>query len=114
MLTWGAFCFGLVIGWVTYRTIRRSKTNGLSDIATIIGAVGGAAVTTLFPSSSEAFGAYCIGLAIGFFAYLIVSGFIDINAAKNPGLKAVSKWLGGEPTEAIASGDRPDLPIAGH
>jgi uncharacterized membrane protein YeaQ/YmgE (transglycosylase-associated protein family) len=77
MLNWGALCFGLVIGWVTYRTLRRTKANGLSDIATVIGAVGGAAVTTLFPSSSDLFSAYCIGLAIGFFAYLLVSGIVE-------------------------------------
>ena len=103
MFVIGAGFFGLVIGWVTYRTLRRSQTNGLSDIATIIGAVGGAAVTTLFPSGSDAFGAYCIGLAVGFFAYLIVSGIIDVNAAKKPGLKAVSKWLGSEPDEATTT-----------
>jgi uncharacterized membrane protein YeaQ/YmgE (transglycosylase-associated protein family) len=96
MLTWGAICFGLVIGWVTYRTLRRSKTNGLSDIATIIGAVGGAAVTTLFPSASDLFGAYCIGLAIGFFAYLVSSLVIDNLAVKNEGLRATSNWMGGE------------------
>ena len=33
----GALCFGIVIGWICYRTIRRSSTSGLSDIATVIG-----------------------------------------------------------------------------
>jgi uncharacterized membrane protein YeaQ/YmgE (transglycosylase-associated protein family) len=96
MLTWGALCFGLVIGWVTYRTLRRSKTNGVSDIATIIGAVGGAAVTKLFPSSTDLFGTYCIGLAIGFFAYLVLSLVIDNLSVKHTGLLATSKWMGGE------------------
>jgi uncharacterized membrane protein YeaQ/YmgE (transglycosylase-associated protein family) len=69
----GALCFGLVIGWVTYRTLRRrSETVALSDIATVIGAVGGAAVTGLFKDQAL-FGAYCIGLAIGFFLYLIIA-----------------------------------------
>src|SRR5207248_1563475 len=45
----GALCFGVVIGWITYRTLRRSsETVALSDIATVVGAVGGAAVTGLF------------------------------------------------------------------
>jgi uncharacterized membrane protein YeaQ/YmgE (transglycosylase-associated protein family) len=67
----GALCFGLVVGWVTYRTLRRSgETVALSNIATVIGAVGGAAVTGLF-SSKELFAWYSIGLAVGFFAYLI-------------------------------------------
>ena len=67
----GALCFGLVIGWVSYRTLRRSsEAVALSDIATVLGAVGGAAVTALFPKDG-AFAWYCIGLAAGFFGYLI-------------------------------------------
>lgn len=72
MILWGALCFGLVVGWVTYRTLRRKDGAALGDIAAVIGAVGGAAVTSLFKSESEIFGWYCIGLAIGFFAYFIV------------------------------------------
>jgi hypothetical protein len=69
----GALCFGLVIGWVTYRTLRRREgAAALSDLATVIGAVGGAAVTALFEVGTI-FGMYSIGLAVGFFAYLIVA-----------------------------------------
>lgn len=69
MVNVGAAAFGLVIGWVTYRTLRRSSdAAGLSDIATVLGAVGGGAVTTLF-DDPEVFAAYSIGLAVGFFAY---------------------------------------------
>lgn len=33
----GALCFGFVIGWVTYRTLRRQKeTVALSNIASVI------------------------------------------------------------------------------
>ena len=69
----GAICFGIVIGWVTYRTLRRTQTTGLSDIATVIGAVSGAAITGIWKSDTNAFGGYCIGLLVGFFAYLIVA-----------------------------------------
>jgi uncharacterized membrane protein YeaQ/YmgE (transglycosylase-associated protein family) len=69
----GALCFGLVIGWVAYRTLRRTKEEStLADITTVIGAVGGAAVTALFKVGAL-FGMYCIGLAIGFFAYLVIA-----------------------------------------
>ena len=45
----GAVCFGLIIGWVTYRTLRRTgETVALSNIASVVGALGGAAVTGLF------------------------------------------------------------------
>ena len=68
----GSLCFGLVVGWIAYRTLRRKEgMSNLSDISTVIGAVGGAAVTALF-KSKPVFGMYCIGLAIGFFAYFIV------------------------------------------
>ena len=64
----GAFCFGLVIGWVTYRTLRRREGNAaLSDIATVIGAVGGGAVTAIW--TGDQFAYYSIGLAVGFFLY---------------------------------------------
>jgi ABC-type Co2+ transport system permease subunit len=68
----GAVLFGVVIGWVTYRTLRRSGPGAkVSDLATVLGAVGGAAVTAIFPSGSL-FGWYSIGLAGGFFGYLVL------------------------------------------
>jgi uncharacterized membrane protein YeaQ/YmgE (transglycosylase-associated protein family) len=83
----GALCFGLVIGWVTYRTLRRREgAAALSDIATVIGAVGGAAVTTLF-DDDRLFGAYSIGLAIGFFAYFVIG-------LKVWGKDSAGTWMG--------------------
>jgi uncharacterized membrane protein YeaQ/YmgE (transglycosylase-associated protein family) len=80
----GAACFGSVVGWVTYRTIRRKTQDvTLSDIAGVIGAVGGAAVTSLF-GNVRLFAWYAIGLAAGFFLYLIVG---SITGDKVP-------WLG--------------------
>jgi hypothetical protein len=49
---------------------RQAGPVALSDIATVIGAVGGAAVTALV--TKELFAWYCIGLAVGFFLYLIL------------------------------------------
>ena len=73
---WGALVFGLVIGWVTYRTLRRTTEKvGLSNIASVIAAVGGGAVTTLF-DTDELFGWYSIGLGIGFFAYLVLGAWV--------------------------------------
>jgi hypothetical protein len=73
----GAGCFGLVIGWITYRTLRRATAGAqLSDIAAVIAAVGGGAVTVQF-SDKDSFGAYSIGLAIGFFAYFLVGLYFD-------------------------------------
>jgi hypothetical protein len=70
----GALGFGLVIGWFLYFVNRYRKSEAsFTDITTILGAVGGAAVTSLFGAGSDQlFGAYGIGLAIGFFSYFLV------------------------------------------
>lgn len=76
----GAVCFGFVVGWITYRTlVRRTGTVALSDIATVIGAIGGGAVVGLF-NDKRLFGLYSIGLAAGFFAYLLI--FFVLNGQK--------------------------------
>jgi ABC-type Co2+ transport system permease subunit len=72
MDVFGAAAFGVVIGWITYRTLRRTSERAqVSDIASVIGAVGGAAVTAIF-QSEVLFGWYAVGLFVGFFAYLIL------------------------------------------
>jgi uncharacterized membrane protein YeaQ/YmgE (transglycosylase-associated protein family) len=85
----GALMFGLVVGWITYRTLRHSEKTGLSDIATVIGAVGGAAVTKLFPKDQGEFGMYCIGLTAGFFLYIVVFSLLP----KDSNLRV---WMGGQ------------------
>jgi hypothetical protein len=73
----GAGCFGIVVGWICYRTLRRNTdATKLSDLATVVGAVGGGAVTALF-KSTDLFASYSIGLAIGFFLYLLIGLAFD-------------------------------------
>jgi hypothetical protein len=72
MSEWGAFCFGAVIGWVTYYTMRYSQTHALSDISVVIGAVGGAGILVLFDAKSKMFLEYGVGLATGFFVYVLI------------------------------------------
>ena len=69
----GAAGFGSIIGWLVYYINRYRKSDvQFSDLTTIIGIVGGAAVTSLFGNGDAAlFGAYGIGLFIGFFGYFI-------------------------------------------
>jgi hypothetical protein len=85
----GAFWFGIVIGYITYRTLRRKKDAAISDIAAVIGAVGGAAVVGLFPVDSSRFDFYAIGLATGFFIYLVASMALSRTAA--------NEFLGDDP-----------------
>jgi hypothetical protein len=74
MAFWGAFAFGAVIGWLVYFTNRYRKGEvQFSDLTTLLGIVGGGAVTALFgEGKTELFGAYGLGLALGFFAYFVV------------------------------------------
>lgn len=69
---WGAFAFGLVLGWFLYFLNRYRKEVSLADLTTVIGAVGGGAILALFPAKTDLFGAYGIGLAVGFFGYFLV------------------------------------------
>lgn len=73
---WGAFAFGLVIGWCTYFVNRYRSEVALGDVLTIIGAVGGGAVLALFPAGTALFSSYGVGLAVGFFGYLVVLAVI--------------------------------------
>jgi hypothetical protein len=96
----GAVLFGIVVGWVAYRTLVRTTSSAqISDLATVIGAVGGAAVTGLF-DNEHLFGLYAIGLASGFFAYILV--FFALN-----GRETTSGVLGnGEPPVRIGGRQR--------
>lgn len=69
----GAAGFGAIIGWYVYYINRYRKADiQLSDLVTLIGVIGGGAILALFPSGSDLFGAYGIGLFAGFFAYFLV------------------------------------------
>jgi hypothetical protein len=69
----GAGGFGALIGWFIY-SINRYRTGEvkLADVVSLIGAIGGAAVLELFAPQSDLFGAYGIGLFVGFFGYFLV------------------------------------------
>jgi hypothetical protein len=100
----GALFFGLVIGWISYRTLRLTAgTSVLSDVVIIIGAVGGAAVTALF-RSDVLFGWYCIGLTLGFFAYPGYGVAAD-------GLKRVGSWRAPAAPASIAQAPATPVPV---
>jgi len=85
----GAGAFGAVVGWYVYYINRWRKDDvQLSDIVTLLGAVGGAAITGLFSAKTDLFGAYGIGLAAGFFAYFFI---LVILVNKAPGFD--SGWF---------------------
>jgi len=78
----GAGAFGAIVGWYVYY-INRYRTGGVqfTDLVTLIGVLGGATVLALFPGQSDLFGAYGIGLAIGFFGYFLILFGMVTNSA---------------------------------
>jgi uncharacterized membrane protein YeaQ/YmgE (transglycosylase-associated protein family) len=79
----GSICFGLIVGWITYRTIRNRERNPVfSDITAIVGALGGGTIASLASKGELYFPWYCVGLAGGFFFYLII--MVPIISRGNP------------------------------
>ena len=78
----GAAAFGFIIGWMTYFTNRyRGGQVSFSDLTTLIGIIGGGAVLALFEAKTDLFGAYGIGLFLGFISYFIILLFL-VGASK--------------------------------
>lgn len=70
----GAGAFGIVVGFITYRTLVRAQTTGAADLATVIGAIGGGTITTLLgPPDGSGFAVYSICLLPGMALYLVLS-----------------------------------------
>jgi len=79
----GAGGFGFLIGWYIYFINRYRKGDvQLSDLVTLIGVIGGASITALFKTDTPLFGAYGIGLFLGFFTYFVVLIFL-VGISKN-------------------------------
>ena len=66
----GAAGFGALIGWYVYYINRYRKSEvSLNDLVTLIGVLGGGSILAIFPERTDLFGAYGIGLFVGFFSY---------------------------------------------
>lgn len=65
----GAACFGLVAGYLAYRTVVRSPGTQVSDLAAVLSAIGGGATVAVSGKGTDAFGWYAIGLAAGMAVY---------------------------------------------
>jgi hypothetical protein len=79
----GAMGFGILIGWYVYYINRYRKADvQLGDLVTLVGVLGGGAIMAIFPARTDLFGAYGIGLFIGFFAYFFVL-IVLVSVSKN-------------------------------
>ncbi|MCX4735361.1 hypothetical protein [Streptomyces sp. NBC_01363] len=101
---WGAWAFGVVIGWIAYRTLRRT-TDGprIADLVTVIAALGGGTVVSTQFAEPDLFAMYGIGLMVGFFAYLITGSLVD-RAARKADQRALIQ------TPVPQQGQEPQLP----
>jgi hypothetical protein len=56
VINFGALCFGPVVGWITYRTLVRQEGGAnISDITSVVAAIGGGALTRLFGTATVLF-----------------------------------------------------------
>lgn len=79
----GAGGLGCVVGWYVYYINRYRRSDiQMSDLLTLIGAIGGGATTALFPAKTDLFGAYGVGLFCGFFSYFLVL-IVLVGVSKN-------------------------------
>ncbi|MGQ4487869.1 hypothetical protein LRE75_07345 [Streptomyces sp. 372A] len=103
---WGAWAFGVVIGWIAYRTLRRT-TDGprIADLVTVIAALGGGTVVSTQFAEPDLFAMYGIGLLVGFFAYLVTGSLMD-RAAR----KADQRALAQAPVPQQGQGPQPPQP----
>lgn len=73
----GAGAFGFVLGWNLYFVNRyRTDRVALTNLASLTGALGGAGVLALFPAGTALFGAYGVGLLLGFLSYLTLLAWL--------------------------------------
>jgi hypothetical protein len=98
----GAVAFGAVVGYVTYRTLMRSvhKTS-ISDLAAVIGAIGGGAVTKLYDPTNVSFAYYSIGLASGFLLFFVLFWVLN-------GKTRLAKVMSGNIEELGGGNPRPE------
>jgi|GEM_PF-3579406 len=68
----GALAFGVAIGFLTYRTlVRTADKAAITDLAAVLGAVGGGVVTTLYDPAGRPFAWYAIGLLAGLAVFFL-------------------------------------------
>src|SRR4051794_15208547 len=97
----GAVCFGLVVGFITYRTLVFKDGASISDISAVIAAVGGGAVAVWFDrAEGDSFAWYSIGLLGGLVLY-----YLHTSLRGSPEIKA--KLSGGQRISQHRTSNRP-------
>jgi hypothetical protein len=74
----GAACFGVAVGYITYRTlVRTTDKAAISDLGAVVGVIGGAAVTGVFTPGTSLFAWYSIGLLAGMMLFFVIFGKLN-------------------------------------
>jgi phosphate/sulfate permease len=70
----GSPIFGLVVGYITYRTLARTVgKSAISDLAAVVAAIGGGAVAKQYQNApGHQFAWYAIGIAVGMAFFLLL------------------------------------------
>lgn len=68
---WGASGFGAILGWLAYHVFKSAEKLDVRWLGSLVGVLGGGAVTALFDRKDEMFGAYAVGLALSFFVAVL-------------------------------------------
>ena len=97
----GALVFGLVVGFITYRTlVRTTDKAAITDLTAVIAAIGGGTVTRLYDPSGTPFAWYAIGLGFGMLVFFLA--FWKMN-----GKAALAKVMSGHVVTLGAPVQRP-------
>lgn len=98
---WGIFSIGFVFGYLLYYAVRHTKEFNIELLSVAIGAVGGATVIGLLGEYEGWISPYGLGLAAGFFFYLVLSIILIATglADRFPGVRVLSQTLLGSPRE---------------
>ncbi|MFD9738171.1 hypothetical protein [Umezawaea sp. NPDC059074] len=97
----GALVFGLVVGFITYRTlVRTADKAAVTDLVAVVGVIGGGVVTNLYDPAGDPFAWYAIGLALGMAVFFLAYW-------KMNGKKALAKVMGDETVVLGSPAPRP-------
>jgi hypothetical protein len=98
----GALVFGLVVGFITYRTlVRTADKAAITDLVAVVGVLGGGVVTNLYDPAGDQFAWYAIGLALGMATFFLAYW-------KMNGKKALAKVMGDDTVVLGAPAPRQD------
>ena len=107
----GALCFGLAVGFITYRTLVRTTDKAtVGDLAAVIGAIGGGAITALFKPQSDLFAWYAIGLLGGMVVFFLLFWAMNGRAELAKVMGSKIRIGGGQPGGDTDAGRGPGAP----